>query len=138
MSEPTPPQDTPIEETIAADTSGRSQRDDAFARVEKRLMLRAGIAVLLYVAFVILDISAALTHTIEARGPILLGLLIGAILLLPRQIIPQSLLTEADNTPRTRAFVDRLKRIQIWLVWVRAIFFFGALLLFVVLPRLLD
>ena len=55
---------------------------------ERVLYLRIGAGVVLYMAFMILDISAALSHTMQERAPLLLGLLIAWKRSLPRT--PQS------------------------------------------------
>lgn len=103
---------------------------------ERVLYLRIGAGVVLYIAFTILDISAALSHTMQERAPLLLGLLIASIFALPRQVIRRELLERLEPGEARTEWVERMKRIQYWLVWVRGIFFLGALLLFLGLPEI--
>lgn len=109
--------------------------EEVLKHVERVLYMRTGAGVVLYVIFAILDISAALTHTMQERAPLLIGLLIAAIFALPRQVFKQELLKEIQGEVQ-KDWIARMKRIQVWLVWVRAIFFLGALILFLGLPEI--
>ena len=104
--------------------------------VERVLLIRIGVSAALYAAFALLDVSAALTHTVGERAPLLLGLLIAAIFALPRQVIRTNLFEQARHHASLRERLKRLRRIRIWLVRVRAVYFFGALALFLGLPKL--
>lgn len=103
---------------------------------ERVLYLRIGAGVVLYIAFTILDISAALSHTMQERAPLLLGLLIASIFALPRQVIRRDLIERLEPGQERTDWIERMKRIQYWLVWVRGIFFLGALVLFLGLPEI--
>ncbi len=111
--------------------------ENLLKHAERVLYMRIGAGVVLYVIFAVLDISAALTHSMQQRAPLLLGLLIAAIFALPRQVIRKDLLQQVQGPTQT-AWLERMKRIQTWLVWVRAIFFLGALLLFLGLPEIVG
>lgn len=104
-------------------------------RTERVLYARVAVGAVLFCVFVVLDITAALTHQIDERAPALLGLLIASIYALPRQVIPRKLLVELDQEARG-PWVKRMQRIQTWLVYVRGVFFFSALFLFLGLPKL--
>lgn len=109
--------------------------EEVLRHVERVLYMRIGAGMVLYVIFAILDISAALTHTMQERAPLLIGLLIAAIFALPRQVFKRELLQEIQGEVK-QDWIARMKRIQTWLVWVRAVFFLGALFLFLGLPEI--
>ncbi len=123
------------EEKVSA--TGGEQRDveQVLKHVERVLYMRIGAGVVLYVIFAILDISAALSHTMQERAPVLLALLIASIFALPRQVIRKDLLTQLQGSSQS-SWLERMKKIQLWLVWVRSIFFLGALILFLGLPEI--
>lgn len=123
------------EEKVSA--TGGEQRDveQVLKHVERVLYMRIGAGVVLYVIFAILDISAALSHTMQERAPVLLALLIASIFALPRQVIRKDLLTQLQGASQS-GWLERMKKIQLWLVWVRSIFFLGALILFLGLPEI--
>lgn len=123
------------EEKVSA--TGGEQRDveQVLKHVERVLYMRIGAGVVLYVIFAILDISAALSHTMQESAPVLLALLIASIFALPRQVIRKDLLTQLQGSSQS-SWLERMKKIQLWLVWVRSIFFLGALILFLGLPEI--
>ena len=123
------------EEKVSA--TGGEQRDveQVLKHVERVLYMRIGAGVVLYVIFAILDISAALSHTMQEHAPVLLALLIASIFALPRQVIRKDLLTQLQGSSQS-SWLERMKKIQLWLVWVRSIFFLGALILFLGLPEI--
>ncbi len=100
-----------------------------------RLLVYGRIAssVVMYVAFIVLDVTAAITGQLSSNAWMIpmfacLGL---SVLLLPRRPVPRG---EARET----AGQDRLEyyaRIRKWLIWVRIAYLVGAIALVLGLPR---
>ena len=115
---------------------GEAGSVDVLRHVERVLYGRIGVGVAIYVVFVVLHVSAALVGQLSERSVVLLVLLVVAIFALPRQVLRpgdvERVKARADG-----AWMERMRRVQRWLVWVRMGFFLVALFLFMVLPELL-
>ena len=127
---------SPAQEPTPAEQSAPIDIAPHLARVERLIFVRIAIALVVFVAFAVLGTVAAVTHSVHERSPLLFGLLIGAILALPRRPVPGTLIARLPATDR-EAWTDRAARIQRWMSWTRALFFGCALIVFLVLPEAL-
>ncbi len=105
---------------------------DPLAAHLTRLKRRIAIATIAFVAFVIVDVSAALIGRFDELAPVTLGLLIVSVLVMPRSAYASKEALTDDAPTR-----DQLARVQRWLITARLILFVTALALFLLLPKLL-
>jgi|GEM_PF-6512684 tetrahydromethanopterin S-methyltransferase subunit G len=105
------------------------------ALAERILYGRVVVGAILFCIFAALDVSAVLTGKMQEQGGILLVVLVAAILALPRQVLPPKLVNQLPLAER-REKIDRVQRIEKWLVWARVVFFLSALFLFALLPEI--
>jgi hypothetical protein len=96
-----------------------------------KLYGRIGVSVVLYALFIIFSISAVLTGTLADKPFLLGGLLVGAVLLLPRSA------RRPQQGDVTKDDVRRINSIQKWLTWVRFSYFIIAAFLWFGLPELM-
>lgn len=101
-------------------------------RFEQKLKVRALVSVLLFALFLVGSVICALMKQTEQYAIVLLGMFIGAVLLMPRQTLPKDFRSDAS----TEAFETRMLRVKNWLAITRLIFFILALASFFLLPRL--
>jgi hypothetical protein len=102
------------------------------SKKELKFYGRIGISVVLYALFMIFSVSAVLTGTLADQPFLIGGLLVGAVLLLPRRAPrPQK---EDDLTKEE---VVRLNHVQKWLTWVRVGYFIMVAFLWFGLPELM-
>lgn len=104
---------------------------------ERKLKLRAGASVAVFVVFLVATLSLVMTRQQDQWAPYLLGLLVFAILLMPRQAVPPGF-RYSKGDKRAVAFVERATRMKTWLSITRFVFFSLALFSFFVLPMLLG
>lgn len=114
-----------------------AQIEAELGRAERWLYGRIAVGCVLFVAFAALDISAALTHTLDERMTVLLALLIGAIFALPRRPLSVELISQLRGERREQ-WIARQQRLRNWLAAARGVFFLAALLLMFALPRLVS
>lgn len=105
------------------------------ALAERILYGRIVVGAILFCIFAALDVSAVLTGKMQEQGGILLVLLVAAILALPRQVLPPKLVNQLPLAERQET-IERVQRIEKWLVWARVVFFLSALFLFALLPNI--
>ncbi len=104
-------------------------------RHERTLYARIVVSVALFSLFVIFDVSAVLTRSMSSWAPALLGLLIGAFLIMPREPLPRD--WEPGPDPQNNdTYLERMRRIRLWLTYARVAYFLCAIVIFVGLPRL--
>ncbi|TDP63679.1 hypothetical protein DFR33_110137 [Bradymonas sediminis] len=102
---------------------------------QKRLFYgRLIVSVSLYCAFLISSVMETLTRTTEPPSLIIGGLLIGAVLILPRSTRRMQRSEGAGADPTS---AEQLQRIHKWLTGVRLIYLLGALIVWVVLPAII-
>lgn len=121
--------------TLQDDPASPQELLDKLVRAERILYGRVIVASVLFCAFAALDVSAVLTGKMSEQGGYLLVLLVMAILALPRQVLSPDLVNQLPLAER-EAKIDRINRIQRWLVIARGVFFFSAVFLFAVLPEI--
>jgi len=124
-----------VASTVEDATAPSQELLDKLVRAERILYGRVIVASVLFCAFAALDVSAVLTGKMSEQGGYLLVLLVMAILALPRQVLSPNLVNQLPLAER-EAKIDRINRIQRWLVIARGVFFFSAVLLFAVLPEI--
>lgn len=107
---------------------------DAF---ERKLKVRAGASVVVFVIFLVVTLSLVLTRQHDQWAPYLLGGLLLAIVLMPRQTLPVGF-RYSKGDKRAVAFVARAARTKNWLAIARFVFFALALFSFFVLPMILG
>ena len=112
-------------------TQGQEER-----RLERRLYMRVILSVSIYVIFLILAVAATLTRRVEDYQLGLFGLLIAAIVLMPRQTLPSDYLSRPKDQI-DRGFATRMLKLKNWLAIVRFVFFALAAFSFLLLPSLL-
>jgi hypothetical protein len=97
---------------------------------EKKLTIRIIASVAAFLLFTVLAVSAALTHALDAQAPIIFGLLLLSMFVMPRQIPrPEG----ADQ-----AQIERAARMQLWLAYTRAAYFLTALIVLFGVPKLVS
>lgn len=104
-------------------------------RHERILYARVVLSVALFSLFVIFDVSAALTRTMSSWAPGLFGLLIGSFLVMPREPLPRDW-EPGPDPEHNDTYLDRMRRIRLWLTYTRVAYFLCAIVLLVGLPRL--
>jgi hypothetical protein len=104
---------------------------------ERKLKVRAGASIAVYAIFLIATLSLVMTRQHEQWAAYLLGLLVFAIILMPRQALPAGFRYNKGDK-RAVAFVARGARMKNWLAITRFVFFALALFSFFVLPILLG
>ena len=96
-----------------------------------KLYGRIGVSVVLYALFMIFSVSAVLTGTLGEKPLLLGGLLVGAVLILPRNT------RRPSSGDASKEDAERINMIMNWLTWVRASYLIIAVLLWYGLPELL-
>ena len=124
-----------VASTVEDATAPSQELLDKLVRAERILYGRVIVASVLFCAFAALEVIAVLTGKMSEQGGYLLVLLVMAILALPRQVLSPNLVNQLPLAER-EAKIDRINRIQRWLVIARGVFFFSAVLLFAVLPEI--
>lgn len=95
---------------------------------------RLVVSVGLFCAFIIASVMAQLTRTTEPPSLVIGGLIIGAVLILPRSTRRVS---ARKDSAETDAGVAHLQRLQKWLTGVRVIYLAGAIFVWLALPEFL-
>ena len=104
---------------------------------ERKLKIRAAVSVAVFCVFLVATLSLVFTHQHERWAIYLLGVLIFAIVLMPRQTLPPGF-RYSKGDKRAVGFVQRAARVKNWLAIARFIFFALALFSFFVLPMILS
>lgn len=95
---------------------------------------RLVVSISLYCVFIIGSVMEVLTRTGESSSLLIGGLLIGAVVILPRST--RRVLHAKDEEPEDHQFAQ-LQRMQKWLTGVRFIYLVGAIFVWFGLPAIL-
>lgn len=114
---------------------------DKLTRHYRVLLGRILVSVSAFSIFFALNLTLTLAGTPHEHAALVIVLLVGAFLVLPRRAQPRILLDNLEQgampAEEEERWYDRFARIQTWVNVTRVIFFFAALFTFLVLPELI-
>lgn len=95
---------------------------------------RIGLSVALFIVSMVLASSAILTGNPTSHPFLVGGLLVGSIVVLPRQSVPRS---EEARDDASDEELEHFRRIRKWLTWTRLVYLIVGIAVFFGLPELM-